>query len=144
MAATSDSIPRQRKIDLIRTLIRQENITPEEIDIPHTFDLLAVCTTLASFPIKITPTKLTILLALGSTEMTQQQLQALTACEQSSLSHTLTSLREQALITRSDTHYLSRRLFSLAPQGRQIFNLFIKHYYRSVDSLAEIQKNSKT
>ena len=144
MAATTDSIPRQRKIDLIRTLIRQENITPEEIDLPHTFDLTAVCTALSSFPIKITPLKLTIMLALGSNQMTQQQLTALTGAEQTTLSHALASLREQGYITRSNAPILAQRLFTLAPQGSQIFNLFIKHYYTAVDALAAIQKNCTT
>ncbi len=135
MGAPEDSLPRQRKIDIIRATIRKEKITPEEIDIPHRFDLLALCVALFSFPVKITFNKLTVLLALACNEMTQSQIQSLLGCEQSTLSHIMADLLSQGFVTRNDASTRPLRLYTLAPQGKQIFDAFIHNYYKAVDYL---------
>ena len=145
MAAPTDSISRQRKIDIIRSTIRQEKISPEEIDLPHRFDLLALCVALSSFPVKISFNKITVLLALACNQLTQQQIQSLLGCEQSTLSHIMTDLLSQGFVTRNDASARHLRMYSLAPQGKQIFELFINNYYKAVDYLNNIkEENSLT
>lgn len=145
VAAPTDSISRQRKIDIIRSTIRQEKISPEEIDLPHRFDLLALCVALSSFPVKISFNKITVLLALACNQLTQQQIQSLLGCEQSTLSHIMTDLLSQGFVTRNDASARPLRMYSLAPQGKQIFELFINNYYKAVDYLNNIkEENSLT
>lgn len=138
--AKPNSIPRSQKIKIIRDTILAENITAEELSLPYTYDIIAICTAIRSFPIKITPTKLTIIITLASLPLTQQQLLALTQCEQSSLSHILTELRDQRFITKQIKTPASESYFTLTDQGKQLFNLFHQHYFKAVDTLSHLQK----
>lgn len=136
-------LTREQKLNIIRNTILEENFTSEELCLPHTFDIVAVCAAIRTCPIKITTTKLTIIILLSSYALTQQQLLTLTGCEQSNLSHIITDLRAQGYITKSSSPHATTCTFSLTPQGKQLFTLFLKHYYAVITQVANLHKNAK-
>lgn len=140
-AAENSAMTRQQKLDIIRNTIRQEQFTPEELAIPPTFNLLAACRALQTFPIKITTNKLIIILALSSLPLTTHQLQLLTGAEQSTLSHIFTDLKDQGFIT-TQKHPRQHSTHTLTPQGKQLFHIFTQHYFKTIDTLTTLKKNS--
>lgn len=140
-AAANTAMTRQQKLNIIRNTIHQENFTPEELTLPPTFNLLAACAALQSFPIKITPNKLIIILALSSLPLTTPQLQLLTGAEQSTLSHIFADLKDQGFIT-TQKHPRQHSTHTLTPQGKQLFHIFTQHYFKTIDTLTTLKKNS--
>lgn len=116
-------------IDQIRHLIAKENITPDELSIPSSYDLIPALAAIRSFPFSLSPLKILILLILANKETSQQKLREITLSEESHLSHVLANLREYGLITRDNSR---RPLYSLTTSGRQLFSIFLAHYYQSL------------
>ena len=131
---------RQQKLNIIRTTIQQENFTAEELSLPPSFNLLAACTAIQSFPVKITTNKLIIIIALSSLPLTTPQLQRLTGAEQSTLSHILTDFKNQGFIN-TQKHPRKPSIHTLTPQGQQLFTIFSKHYFKTIDTLTNIKKS---
>ena len=142
-ASSAVNLTREQKLNIIRNSILEENFTSEELCLPHTFDIVAICSAIRTCPIKITTTKLTIIILLSSYALTQQQLLTLTGCEQSNLSHIISDLRAQGFIDKSSSPHATTCTFSLTPQGKQLFTLFLKHYYATVTQIANLHKNAK-
>lgn len=139
--AAATPLSRQNKLNIIRSVIAEERFSPEEIGVPSSFDIIAVCSALRSFPIQMTITKITIIIALASVPMTQSQLQDFTSAEQSNLSHILTSLRESGYITKESSAVKAK--IHLTPSGKNVFTMFLRQYYHAIDAMSQIVKNTK-
>ena len=141
--AAAESQNRNLKLNYIRTLIRQENFTAEELLLPQTFDLISLFAAIRSCPVKLSSSKLIILTALFSHPFTRQDLYLITGADQTTISHNLTDLLDQGFITKHRRTPANTSTYSLTPNGITIVQTFHLHYFKTLDAITAASRKYK-
>lgn len=121
---------RHQIIQAIRSAIRDHNVSPEEIGYPQAHHFFALVSSMETYAISLSHTKLCILFYLHSYDpVTRSELRLFIPKDDSRISRSIAELTAQGYITTKDKH------LSLTSAGVDLINDFISFYFNKVDSL---------
>lgn len=140
--------PEDRRKDMLRRVrkaIREYNFTPRELSMPSEADVIMILLSLVEFPYKMPFTKLAIICFTGSRgRVSRGDIVTLLPKDYTTLSHSLSDLKEYGLITESIEYANGKRperMYTLTEAGAQVFEDFIHFYQQKIIETPDIQAN---